>query len=85
MNTGFYGVEVAVKVLYRISSNGATRVVYIPLPETRWGKEVRALDSIASITRSATTTETGEPVGRGSYGSYGRRKKWHSGKIRARW
>ena len=36
LNTGFYGVEVAVKVLYRISFKGATRVIYIPLPETRW-------------------------------------------------
>ena len=40
MNTGFYGVEVAVKVLYKISSKGATHVIYIPIPEMGRGKKL---------------------------------------------
>ena len=40
LNTGFYGVEVAVKVLYKISSKGATPVIYIPLPEMVRGNKL---------------------------------------------
>ena len=75
-----------VEVLRKVSSEGATCVINIPLPETRWGDERSALDSTSTITRSTITTELENPQlchrPSGS-GSYEMQRNWHSGRTEA--
>ena len=64
VNCLFYGIDVMVELIYILSFEGTKGIIYITLPELRW----TGVSGKSSITSSATTTDTGDPIAVGSVG-----------------